>query len=643
MNMALRHNYFRRLLNAIYIGGIIGFITGLVISIINITAQHYIEYKLYNIALFDLQYNLTKYTVISALCAVIVLAGILIIEQAYRRHLNPENKGNEDLTKKRVIASVLFFILAAAYGTLFYLYYSTIDTYLDKGFEVLFFGAYNQYLSNLYIVIIILLAFMCLILSIISTYILIKLKIIETLLRLASAIISSKLSSGIGAAAIAIVIIFNLFAYIYTSTQKKEGPNIVLITIDTLRADHLGAYGYERNTSPNIDKLAEKGILFENAYSQAPWTLPFMVSMNTSLYPQEHGVTDKKYKLSNSMTTIAEYMSNNFYKTIGIVSNRFLTPQYGLSQGFDIFKLKFSRNHGTEKTSAKITDTAIKYISIYKNDKFYLWIHYMDPHAKYMKHPEFGYSSGYLGKLSTGRLTPGKLNRMIPKLTQADIQYVKDLYDEEISFTDKHIGRFIDALGKFGLTDKTVIIITADHGEEFLDKSKFGHGISLYQELIHVPLIIYVPSKNGRQTKRVNTNVEVRSIAKTISDLSVRDNHSFAGKNLLIVAEEKDRNYIAYSQSSNSKKRVAPLETIVSGYWKLIKTLDDSSYELYDLKNDPLEKINLFESELQNTAQVKKELISKLKDYRVNKEVKEEKVKLSQKDIKHLKALGYIE
>ena len=177
-----------------------------------------------------------------------------------------------------------------------------------------------------------------------------------------SSIAGSKLVAGIGGSALALVFVLNIFTFIYARAHTPEGPNILLISIDTLRADHLGSYGYGRDTSPNIDKLAEKGVLFENAYSQAPWTIPSIASILTGLYPAEHGADYQTNKLSDRMTTLAEHMKNNSYTTAAVISNTLLRVKHGFSQGFDIYNEKGVVKNDSA-SSQIVTDIAIKYLN----------------------------------------------------------------------------------------------------------------------------------------------------------------------------------------------------------------------------------------------------------------------------------------
>jgi arylsulfatase A-like enzyme len=422
----------------------------------------------------------------------------------------------------------------------------------------------------------------------------------------------------------------------YAHLNRPEGPNVILITIDTLRADHLGSYGYERDTSPNIDSLAEKGILFENAFSQAPWTLPSMASMHTSLYPTQIGILKFGYQINDKLLMIAEYMKNNFYNTSAVVSNIVAGKLLGFGQGFDLFEETFNSYDGGSDSKI-ITDKAIRIIRNNKDNRFFLWVHYMDPHDYYIRHSEFNYGSEYAGSLPS-KVNTRYLNKNKDSLDINDLSYVKDLYDGEISYTDKYIGELINSLRELGIEENTIIILTADHGEGFMERGTFGHSQNLYQELINVPLVIYNPLEPKLSGKRVTNNVEVRYIAKTIFELTNLNNSYIEGYNLLDIDHENSSDGIVYSEQGETH-----LKAVLVNDWKLISNSEDNIFELYNLKEDPNERSNQFTSNREDITQVRDMLTAKLLDLNNLKTTEIKKIKLEEEDIKKLKALGYLQ
>ncbi|MCH7949608.1 MAG: sulfatase-like hydrolase/transferase [Candidatus Dadabacteria bacterium] len=291
-----------------------------------------------------------------------------------------------------------------------------------------------------------------------------------------------------------------------------------------------------------------------------------------------------------------------------------------------------------ELSSEIITQQAVEYISQNKGNKFFLWVHYFDPHHNFINHTEYDYDDGYSGTLPDN-LDIRDLNKITSSLNEHDIEYVKNIYDEEISYTDKHIGELIDSISNLGLSNDTVIVLTADHGEEFMERSRFGHGKNVYNELIRIPLIIYNPYK---QEQRIEENVETISIPKTILELSGIDSGSFGGENLLALDQSNIENYI-HSEGSWSMGTHKLREAIVLDQFKLIKNIRSQTFELYDLRSDPNEKINLFNTEQINIKSKQNELMSKLSKHQKQRLGELQKVELSKEDIKRLKALGYIQ
>jgi len=183
-------------------------------------------------------------------------------------------------------------------------------------------------------------------------------------------------------AILASTIAFNV-ALLPRGPGSSSGKNVVLITIDTLRADHLKSYGYNRPTAPNVDALAKEGILFQRAIAQAPWTLPSMATLHSSLYPSQHGAYRYSFRMHERVMTLAEHFKNENYRTIGVVSHTFVNSTYGFAQGFDVF----DESHIMQQSgvsSDKISTAAVTYIRRSKDKRFFLWLHYFDPHYDYV-------------------------------------------------------------------------------------------------------------------------------------------------------------------------------------------------------------------------------------------------------------------
>lgn len=312
------------------------------------------------------------------------------------------------------------------------------------------------------------------------------------------------------------------------SESLDDAPNVVLIVIDTLRADHLSGYGYARETSPTIDALARRGVIFENAHAPSSWTRPSVGSYMTSLYPSEHGAVcfpvDEaegrcRARLAEESHTLAEYLSDQGFYTVAFVANPILSARWGDSQGFDEFhettalekqpasapmegpgmrrltsSLKASKKQSDlgYATASEVTDAVLHELSEGLPEPFLMYVHYMDPHTPYRPpEPYRGTWSGtYQGALDGfphgiwHRIMKGQIS-----LKRTDIQYLRDRYDEEILYVDSEMSRLLGELERRTRPERNLIVVLSDHGEEFADHGYLEHGFSLHREVTNVPLI----------------------------------------------------------------------------------------------------------------------------------------------------------
>lgn len=623
----------RNLLFVVNLAIVAGFVYGLVKSIINIYSNRYLHYEMYNLIYFDLAYFISKYALLFILAAAVIfiLATVckLMVDQIKLSNLG---------TGKRLatlISSVVIIIIATIIA---YLYHTEIIAFLKSNPSTKWLGNFSnsQKETNAIFIqgsIFFAAAILALILYIVWP------AIFKYIKQLVYNVLNPRKVIYFGLGLFALTILLNLSIFLYKRVNTPTGPNVIIITIDTLRADHLGSYGYKRNTSPNIDSFGEKAVLFENAISQASWTFPSMASMFTALYPSEARVKNITSTISNEHLTLSEYMKNNFYNTIAVISQIVVSKVYGFSQGFNTFNQKHMASVN-ELSSEIITNQAVEYLSKNIDSKFFLWVHYFDPHHHYKNHAEYDYGDNYTGKLPKN-LDTRQLNKIESSLNKDDVEYIKDIYDEEISYTDKHIGVLIDSIFNLGLGNNTIIVLTADHGEEFMERTRFGHGSTLYQELIHVPLIVYNPFDTEGMGKRVSNYVEIRNIPKTILSISGFEEDLFFGFNLLDNEEiHIDRNVIAEDYGfTEGKTRKA----VINNNWKLINNRDNQISELYKLDSDSGEKNNLITKD-EKEINIQREKLHAVLSLIRKKETKETgKANLSKEDIKQLKALGYIQ
>jgi arylsulfatase A-like enzyme len=413
---------------------------------------------------------------------------------------------------------------------------------------------------------------------------------------------------------------------LHTKNYRSPEYNVILIVIDALRADHVGTYGYHRDTTPYIDKLAKDGVLFEWAISMDGNTKSSIASLMTSKYPPQHGVNSVDAKLKEDFTTLAEVL-NKTHKTAAFVHNINLEDNFGFSQGFKIYHVKDSF-YGDEDVD--LTKEVTNFIEKNKNSTFFCWIHFLGPHDPYST---FGKFDGFFAPKKCNRLrglSAKKYNEM--NLTKKEMECLKDFYDQEIRFTDENVGTILKKLKEVNIYDSSLIIITADHGEEFDEHGFISHrSYNLYDNIVHVPLIIKFPHSLYRG-KIVDAQVRSIDIMPTILDfLGIKVNISMEGTSLLPLIEGKIKRVAQFVFIGNGG-------TIRTKNWKFIPRTGKD--ELYDLKEDPQEQNNVVDkypkvSKFFNTLSTEW--------YRNIHKTKVSKVELNEKIREKLMEIGYIQ
>jgi arylsulfatase A-like enzyme len=305
--------------------------------------------------------------------------------------------------------------------------------------------------------------------------------------------------------------------------RDKGPPNFLFVTVDALRADHLGIYGYERDTSPNIDRYFSEGTVYERAYSTEANTSPSVVSFLTGLLPQENGIRLMLQMVPKEMMLVSDHLSAAGYQTAGIVSNTVLTEEaIDLNPHFDYYDDYITEPEPYrkvwERTAEPTTAAAVAWhMTAYDPLKpYFLWIHYQDPHGPY--HPprdkpvDFTHEEKEIisdKRVPAYQRQPGVKDGLV---------YV-DLYDEEIAYMDHHVGKLLAFFEENDLLDNTVVIFSADHGESMMEHEQwFTHGYHVYEEITHVPLALHYPDQ--RKGKRVNTRVSLVDVTPTILNLA---------------------------------------------------------------------------------------------------------------------------
>ncbi len=306
--------------------------------------------------------------------------------------------------------------------------------------------------------------------------------------------------------------------------------NVVLITISTLRADHVSCFGYERRTTPNLDKTAKERILFRNAFAASGWMMPAYGSIFTSLYPSTHGATHIDKKLSDKHETMTEILKKNGYYCAGFCCGPRLNRKYGFGQGFDLYddysvpmmleSLAFEDEEtpdiNKKRTNDLINDAAIRWLRKNKHQPFFLFVHYYDNHWDYLPPAPYNqmYDPGYKGPIDGTEIAREPLFSNPPK--QEDIEHIIALYDGEVRQTDEDLGEMLECLSEARLWDNSIVIILGDHGDLFYEHGHTSHH-GVYDELIHIPLVVSIPRMQAG-TKVVNALVSQLDILPTILD-----------------------------------------------------------------------------------------------------------------------------
>ena len=401
---------------------------------------------------------------------------------------------------------------------------------------------------------------------------------------------------------------------------KGFEPNVLIITLDTTRADHIGAYGCKSAQTPNIDRLAAEGTLFQYCYAQAPLTLPSHCTLFTGRYPMAHNVRNNaKYFLNNSEFTLAEALQAEKYQTYAVIAAFVLLSKFGLHQGFDFYDdilnpHELAHNFKSEIPAQKVYEKFNGWLAKNSSQKFFAWVHFYDAHDPYNPPAAFAkrFASDPLGR-----------------------------YDGEIAYVDLYVGKIIDDLRARGILEKTLLLIVGDHGEAFGEHQEHGHAIFCYEENLRVPLIFHYPASVAKG-KTVLERVSLVDVMPTVLDIlelpipSTVQGKSFM--NLLRGRREKEPRSV-YFESMYGKEEMnwAPLTGIIAKNYKYISLPQP---ELYDLQADRLEKENLFKKK----NIVARELDKSLGKFMASHSQRggETRRELTESDKDELQALGYI-
>ena len=377
--------------------------------------------------------------------------------------------------------------------------------------------------------------------------------------------------------------------------QAHAARSVLLVVVDTLRADHLGVYGYDRPTSPHLDVWAEGGAVFDQAFGTSPWTLPSVATIFTGRLPSRHlaGIFNRGpdghppdrsqfQQLDPALPTLAEIAAASGIATGAVINNAFLGPQFGVARGFETYDFSSAGNKRLRRADV-VVDLALTWLRKRGAAPFFLVVHLFDPHMDYDP-PEAtrGQFSSALVETGLPRVTE-RIRATLRRGLPFDREYLVALYDEEILFVDRQLKRLFDALDGGGLPDDVVVIVTSDHGEELFDHGWFEHGHSVYNELLRVPLVVRGP---GIRPARHDIPVSLLDLYPTILETfghAVPDD--VPGRSLwpVLTGEEPLPDRRLYAERTLYG---AEHQAIIDWPYKLIRRPDRDEVHLFDLAVD---------------------------------------------------------
>ncbi|MHA1568213.1 MAG: sulfatase [Alphaproteobacteria bacterium] len=449
-------------------------------------------------------------------------------------------------------------------------------------------------------------------------------------------------------------------AFSCSSANQYKGRNVILISVDTLRADHVGCYGYDKPTTPRIDALAEQGMIFKNTYATSPWTLPSHTSMLTGLFTDVHGLNTTKSVLKEKAPTLAKLLHKVGYRTMAVVCAPFLDRHYGLYRGFDVYDTDLVhpkvKNPKRIKVADDVTDKALRYIDQAGDEPFFLFLHYWDPHHPYNPQKKYikMFDPDYEGKIKGFRIRRRK--DMVKGMDPRDLQHILALYDGEIRYTDDGLGRLFDGLTERGLMDKTLIVLTADHGEEFLEHGGRAHLSQCWDVIVKVPMIWHVPWIE-RHAPTFNDLASLVDITPTILDLVgiERGELTLQGRSLAYLMQHGTALEERELHAETIYGHLHPHRQDPTGVWTVMITPQNYKYHQFKRRDETLEflfDLNEDPGEQNDLAKLREETLqecnSQLKKMQqINNQMRHalkfsKKKKPSKKVSKKLKSLGYI-
>ncbi|MBI4004251.1 MAG: sulfatase [Candidatus Omnitrophica bacterium] len=469
-----------------------------------------------------------------------------------------------------------------------------------------------------------------------------------------------------------------------------QRPNILLIVMDTARADRFSSYGYHRKTTPNLDRLAQDGVLFERASSAAPWTLPSHATLFTGLYPAQHQAERPHPRLDSRFATLAELLYDHGYQTAGFSNNHWVSREMNFHQGFEHFDDMLDGGRlinrlAVVRVMKKVTGLVTRRLddgaeatnqsvrrwlkTVFDPGRpFFVFINYREPHfpykppeafrSRFLRHPREPVEKVLEVAASLHRFAPAA--HQAARVDRPMRQLLNDLYDGEIAYLDAKIGELLGELETRRLLDDTVVIVTSDHGENIGDHGLFGHQFSVYETLLHVPLVLRYPAglpAGRRVAERVSlvdllpTLIELLSLAAPSLQAAL-PGHSWVGSSLVVAPDLPIRSEYAAPVPMLARSRTRGQAIDERSFMRSLKSLSrggvkfiwasDGHHELYDLRHDPGESQNVIQ-QFPDTARALKAELDQWLTAMQSAGTPEDVEPMREWTRKELRALGYLQ
>lgn len=426
-----------------------------------------------------------------------------------------------------------------------------------------------------------------------------------------------------------------------TPQPSEALPSIVLVTIDTLRVDRLGVHGHQGGLTPTLDRLAHAGALFANSYATSSWTVPSMVSMLTGVYPSRHGVTSGvvregavhgQQRIPDDLPVLAERLRERGYRTFAVTANAHLHPDFGFARGFDRFECV-----GFRRANALLDVLAAWKDEILSSPRFFLWLHLFDPHAPYVPEPDWlpAHWDPRPRFADLEHVHPARRYEQLNVLGER-LAYVEALYDGSVRAADAALGH---ALALLDAEKRALVVVTSDHGEELADHGRFDHGHSLYDELVHVPLLLRFPDARFAG-KVVTASASLVDVLPTIAEVAgvepAKDLHGRSLLPLLRGEPFEPRGIVA-----ELARGIALVARREDGF-KLIHDVTRAKPNLlFDLAVDPDERFDLVADRAAHAAEIERRLLGDLSAW--SRTQAGPSVPVDPEHLKALRSMGYVE